>query len=472
VPTVPTIPRVGDVVKIGLGTVDNLEFGGRIVSIQHTREAARVPPFLQILCTDFLPDFDQRLVTWAWPRQSASLTILDLVAKFCQHNAAAPFTTTAVKPDLPTLEAFEVINARPSEIMRRVMTLCSGGFYVGPNRDLHAWADGAEPGYPDPAPLSLNLITLKAFAHLEDGAQARTAIVVEGPSTTAPIGIPADPTAAGLGNGIPIDDVSRFRGYTNFEARIGSQRVRVSYLSVAWDPALARDGEITADIIPTVDTWYPLTLADGGAFLQDIPAGSVAWGQIGERYCMLHHSGASNFYCYTSSTGNYAGVTMTIKAGARVTKKDAFFGVTGEASIATAASGTQPIRAQPAGCAVVGVLRQSITPAAGAWPPANVEHLISDGRLSFAGAAERAAIELENFAHVDLRCEWETDDPNARIGRHQAITLESPDALATTVVILTSEITFPVAGRAPRRHNTGGAVKRANILDILLTAKD
>jgi hypothetical protein len=486
VPDIPAQPHVGDIVRIGMGTIENLEFGGRIVNIQHQREPAEsrsdpvrsMPPFLQVMCTDYLPDLDQRLVNMSWPSQGGSTTILDVVNLFCQHNE--PFTTFGVKPDLPVIAGFEVVNGRASEVVRRIVNLSKGGFYIGPGRDLHAWANGAETGYPDPAPLKLSQLTLKSFSHLEDGSQARTVVVVEGPRTTAPFGLPASsPTtsaAAGtLDYGIPIADATMFRGQVNFEARIGSQRVRVSGVGAAIPAGLGGAGELAADIVLGGLSWIPITFTDGGAFLADLLSGPIytyAWVLIGEQYTLvMNYGGYIAVLVDADVDGYYAALHAPVTAGATVTRLAFFQSLQGETSIATAQSGPQPIRAQPAGSDVVGVVRRWPT-SYGSWPPPNVEHLIQDGRYSFAGMTERALSELADFDHVAITAEWDTDDPNARVGRQQVVLLDAPDPLSTSFTILTSEITWPVSNHAPRRHCTGGTTKHADLLDIMQTSKD
>jgi hypothetical protein len=468
-PDAPFAPHVGDVVSIGLGAASNMEFAGRVMTVQHRREPGRRKPFFNLLCHDWLGDFDARLVSYAWPKQSATTTILDLIARYCQHNAGVQFGTTAVVSNLPELAAFSVVNARPSEVMRRVTSLLDGGFYIEADRNVHAWAGTYAPGFTDPKTLDLDLFTLKAFAHTDEGSQARTMLVVEGQRTEALAGLPDTPGGF-IDIGIPVGDATPWRQTTlPVEARIGSQRVRFEgRVAPPFDPTKQHSTTIVS--VQNNGTYFSWQVADPSVLNVH---GDQAWLRMGDIYIYYGWDGQNG---YTSPTGwgtppGWGAMPQVPVVGATVTIVDYVMGVAGTSVFVGGGTTRAPIQSQPSGTEIVLVYRQGTT-RADPWPPANLEHLVSDGRYSYAGAAERADTELSNFERVDVSAQWLTDDPNARPGRRQRVALAEPDPLSDSFLILASELTFPGANLPPRRQCTGGTVKKSNILDILLTAKD
>jgi len=123
---VQAVTTVGNDVLITLAG-DPL-FGGRVLTAQTTKRHGAVPSLRSVFCADYLQVLDSEyLITYEWPPQSATLTILDLIARFANKPHGVPISTAAVAPGLPSLARLGVINERFSTLLRRIVTSFDGG---------------------------------------------------------------------------------------------------------------------------------------------------------------------------------------------------------------------------------------------------------------------------------------------------------------------------------------------------------
>ena len=478
---------VGADVLIGLGGPrENVLFGGRVLTTQTTRGPAKTPSVRSVLCADYLQAIDSEyLITYNWPAQSATLTILDLVARFFTRPGGIPLTTTAVEATLPTHAAFAVINEKFSTVLRRLVTMfpAGGGFYVDPLKTLHVWAGQAEPNTVTPAALTLPSSTLKAFAETVEGTQQRDAVLVEGRRTTAPIGLVWDPPPTGWTPGIeqnvesiPVLDASILDPSADpgvdREIRVGSMRLLCRHLTGIWNaPAgTPQTTETTAAVA------YEPNPADGSITAQ-IPVASLAfltgresgapWVLIDEQYLRLNGWAATG----GPAPGPWIGVWRRgfgamlgpIQLGAVVSNVDSLGYLRPTRRYQTAPTAYELIRNQPIDSDVVLTVRSTTGPAIH-------EHLVQDGRYGRTGATNRGVQELADFSAPLTAIDWETEDLNARPGRLQEYNFPAAPHPATAgyYMILSAEWSWPVWGKPPRIRCHAARVSAANVIDTWL----
>ena len=465
--------EVGADVAIGLGgPAENLVFGGRILTTQTTCGPARGPHKRSVMCADYLQVVDSEyLVTYDWPPQSATTTILDLVSRFVNRSGGVGIVTTAVQAGLPSHAAVAVANERFSTVMRRLVTMfpTGGGFYIDPGRVLHAWAGASEPGVTHPSMLTLDNPMLKSFAETVDNAQQRDAVIVEGLRTTAPMGTQWNPATdpAFLLSG-PVEDASILDKITDTggrdrEVRIGTQRLAVRYAEGAWStPAgTPQTAVVTADTVFPPVPGSPTIYVDSTACLT---GRSFPWVRIDEQYLMVKaYSGAGVTPAFLSVQESGWGAPIgPIKAGAVVTAIDSLGDLltTGRYDVV---GSPERIRPQPLEADVVMTARHQT-------PGLVHEQLVQDGRYSRSGATARAAQEEIDFNQALISIQFETDDLNAKPGRLQ--TYHIPDPVVTLLqgeyMILSAELSWPVWGEVPRRVCTAAEVRSASVLDTWL----
>ena len=91
--------------------------------------------------------FDARIVTYRFPAQSVRASIALLVKQFCNLDPSVPhpldFLTTAVQAGMPAIPAFDVVNQRPSTVMRTLWPPW-GAASISTGFTVHAWAGSAE----------------------------------------------------------------------------------------------------------------------------------------------------------------------------------------------------------------------------------------------------------------------------------------------------------------------------------------
>ena len=189
------------------------------------------PPWLAVQCQDAMWRFDARIVTYRFPTQSVSASIAHLVRYFCNLSPTTgsplDFSLASVQAGMPSIPAFDVVNQRPSTVMRTLMAAVSGGFYIE-GLTVHAWANSvSEPNQTDPIPLNVRLKSLHAFRLTTDATQVRKRVIVEGRRTSTLLGFPNMSQAGGNEMGLPVSDATLFAPATGptalYQARIGTQ---------------------------------------------------------------------------------------------------------------------------------------------------------------------------------------------------------------------------------------------------------
>jgi len=473
-----TYTEVGQDVVVSLGgPTSNVLFGGRVLTTQTTWMPGRTPSVRAVMCADYLQVLDSEfLITYGWPAQSATATILDLFTRFAGKDSSAVVISMAgVATNLPSHAAFVVVNEKFSTVLRRLVTMFSsgGGFYIDPLKVLHVWQGASEPNLVNPQPLTIDLPTLKGFAETVDGSQVRDVVIVEGARTSAPAGMPAGTGSPSSVQSIPVGDASIGLPEPPTEQtalRIGSQRVWMANFIGPW---LAPAGtptatDVTADvpydpgnaspyvIIPVVST----QLLDGRA-------NGAAWIKIDNQYLRVDDRPTSTTI-YVPRTG-FGSPTGPIKAGAACSTVDSIYNILRTPYYGTGPLGgavDETIRAQPIDADVVLTIRSPNTTGIH-------EHLVQDGRYTRQGATNRATQELADFSANLTSIDFETEDLNAKPGRLIAYSFDpSHPFLAETsgqFMIVTTEITWPVWGQPPRMRCHAAAVSPADITDVWLT---
>jgi hypothetical protein len=399
---------------------------------------------------------------------------------FCNLDPNVPgpldFDLDFVAADMPSIPAFDVVNQRPSTVMRTLTASVGGGFYLE-GLSLHAWANSiSEPNSTNPIPLTVGLSTLHTFRLTQDATQVRRRVLVEGRRTSTLMSLPTvDEMYAGF-IGVPMQDATIFPATTDPEvfalARLGTQWVHVRL------PISVTAGGANP---PQTKTWTAFTPGDDYLYMPGMPLTPPphAWIRIGNQYC--RYSGIAG----DPTMDNWAvGVpeppfpygffTVPIPAGEIVEWVDSIIDLEPHGLLWNQPPGVTTdgefdlIRAQPVDAPVV-TLAMAQAPIE-TWPP--LEGFVQDGRYSYAGAQARADEDLATFRDPLVSATWDTDDLNAIPGRSQVIALSSDTVnppIETTVTIIQVEISFPLPTLPPRRTCIGGSVKRSTFLDLVLT---
>lgn len=471
-----TVPTAEVVIALG-GATENPIFGGRILTTQTTKRHGAVPSLRSVMVADYLQVVDsQYLITYEWPAQSATVTILDLVARFVNTPGALHLTTSAVAANLPNHQKVSVISERFSTVLRRLTTSFpgGGGFYVDPLKGLHVWAGASEPGMTNPQPLTLANPTFKAFAETWDNSQQRDAAIVEGLRTTAPLGtVHRDGDDPKFLYSMPVVDASILDAVTDTgtrrEVRIGAQRLLVRYAEGVWSAPAGTEQATTV----TVDAPYEPNPAFenivyiGVADVAFLSGRNFPWVRINEQWLLvLNYTSPPTTPSIRVPRFGYGAQTADIKAGAVVTVVDSFGDMvtTGRYDVP---GSPEAIRPQPIDSDVVMTVR-SVTGAA------IHEQIIQDGRYSRLGAEARGTREVADFHQALIAIEFETDDLNAIPGRLQTYDLPAGPTLsrmAGDYMILTAELSWPKWGDPPRRVCYATDVLAADVTDAWLVDK-
>jgi hypothetical protein len=464
---------VGADVLIGLGgPAENAVFGGRVLTWQDTVGPARTPRVRSVMCADYLQVLDSEyLITYDWPPQSATVTILDLIARFANKPDGVPISTAGVRAGLPSHASVAVVNERFSTVLRRLVTMFpdGGGFYVDPLKVLNVWAGASEPNVVNPQPHTLTLATLKQFAQTNDNSQQRDAVIVEGLRTTAPIGLVPDPaTDPAFLLSVPVLDASILDKVTDAgarrEVRIGTQRLLVQYAEGVWtSPAgTPQTTTVTNDLpFPVGEIAYINVVST--AFLT---GRNMPWVRIDEQYLKVltfTPVGVEPIWLQVPGTG-FGALIGEIKTDAVVTAIDSFGDIVTTGRYDTLGN-PERIRPQPIDSDVVMVVRSAY------HENAVHEQIVQDGRFSRSGAEARGLQEISDFKQQLTSIAFDTEDLNAKPGRLQTYNLVDPvvSDLLGDYMILTTDLTWPVWGQPPRRHCQAADVHAANIVDTWLT---
>jgi len=474
------IPAVGDEIRIawasGPAAGVTLFYGFVLVSQADWRLGNVQRQWTSIQCQDPMWRFDARIVNYRFPAQSVTASIAFLVQWFCNDLAPAHplnFSTGFVQADMPVIPAFDVVNQRPSTVMRTLTGSVGGAFYLE-GFAVHAWANSvSEPNQTNPQPLTVELATLKSVRVTTDASQVRRRVLVEGRRTETLIPLPAVSTTLDLG--VALGDATLFDQASGALqlARIGPQWVNVQRAS---SPTSAGKNP------PQTKLHAAFTPGQTTLTLKAMPAGVVppvhGWIRVGNQY--------SRYGTFTGNTAvdgwilqitdpalPYGVFTVPIPIGETVEWVDAVM-VTLARGLSWAvpeAVGDPFMRAHPVSTPVVTLAVAQQT--AGRWPA--LEGFVQDGRYSYAGAQARADGDLAAFKDPLVSVEWETEDVNAIPGRSQVVALSSPaftPAVNTTVTILRVDLTFPLRTLPARRVCTGGIVKPSTFLDLVVTTQN
>lgn len=519
------LPKARAQIEIAMGTPSNLEFAGEIMTVQEQRVPMMAGterdyrPFIDLTCTDWLDVFDAALVTDKWPPQSATTTILDLIARYTRGGPLnVPFGTAFVEAGMASLPSIEAYNERPSTVMQRITNLIPGGragFYLDNQRQVHAWSNFDGSGtYPD----TLNELneTLKSFRRVTDGAQQRTRVFVEGVRTETLMPLPAVPfTLPYKSTGyfdVPIADGSwlpttfpfppgighNTAGWPQYLVRIGAQLIAYTEVSVFPRPASGNLPSVTLAQAFTAQPsgTYPLYTS---AFPADWPlysAGSTSNGwmgyvKMGEQMFPVMRDPTPGVNALTVGLYSTFRPQYALPVGTEITPLPAaLFRCYVLARMAEGIVGTTPsdvkyagfgryyadLKPEPVGVPVVLLdVAQSASATAGAI--ANLEggdgwheHIVQDGRFRQATAEQRALAELKDFETPTVAYEWDTTDFNAKPGRGQDIAMtDGPVEILDFATITDVEITWPAESAPPVRSCRAAKTRAIQVLDAWLT---
>jgi hypothetical protein len=471
------IPKAGDEIRIAWAPGGPPIFHGYVLVTQADWRANNLqPPWIAVQCQDAMWRFDARIVTYRFPAQSVSDSIAFLVRNFCNRaptgTSPLDFALTFVQPNMPTIPAFDVVNQRPSTVMRTLTASVDGGFYLE-GLTLHAWANSvSEPNQTNPTPLTVGLKTLHSVRRTEDATQVRRRVLVEGRRTSSLVGWPTSPVIHTLILGLPLQDA------TLFDPALGTGYGHLTRIGTQW--MVVKDPQSpTANGANPLQTKVAAAYVPGGGALR-VDAVPVAppprgWIRVGNQYSLYYS------YAGTPTTGPwdlhvpvnypYGSFTVPIPIGETVEWVDGVMeiGPRGLGWNVTLGAADPIVRAQPTDTPVVtlAIAEQ----AADIWPL--LEGFVQDGRYSYAGAQARADNDLAAFKDPLISLEWETDDLNALPGRSQVVALASDTiAIDRTVTILRVEISFPLRTLPPRRTCSGGYVKPSNFMDLVVTTQN
>lgn len=472
VPTAPAaaVPKVGQEIAVAWTPGATL-FRGYALVVQFDRRARNESPWVSVQCQDSMWRFDARIVTYRFPAQSVTESVRFLVANFCNDPAtptAVDFRVDTVQAGMPNLAAFDVINQRPSTVMRRLLTAVAGGFYID-GRDVHAWAGSlSEPAQTHPQPLTNTLESLKAFRVTHDATQLRKRVLVEGQRTQTLIPLLThDVFAVNAPIGIPLDTA------TFFDASLGVDYQHIVRIGTQWAQVQT---PVSANGQNPFQTRLVADFTPADAELQcealSTPPPFQGWIRIGNQYAAyISSSTAGSVLSLRMALPEhpYGQLTVPMATGETVEWLEC---VMEDYPLSLAWAHPSPtsgvLWAQPVGTPVV-TLAVADRPLDG-WP--QLEGFVQDGRYSYDGALDRANADLDAFSEPLVTAEWETDDLNAEPGRQQAIHLTGAsviDPLDLTLTITRVAISFPLRTERPRRRCTGGDVKQSTFLDLVLT---
>jgi len=471
VPTAPAaaVPRVGAELAVAWAPGDLL-FQGYALVVQFDRRVRNESPWVSVQCQDAMWHFDARIVLYRFPTQSISDSIAFLVRNFCNLSptTAGPldFSLAFVQPGMPSIPAFDAVNERPSTVMRTLIAAVGGGFYID-GLDVHAWAGSlTEPGQVNPQPLTNTLASLKTFRLSVDATQLRRGVIVEGRRTSTLIPLPQIDTFAASPIGIPLEDA------TFMDPALGPDHQHLARLGTQW-LQLQSPVSVQGDNPPQTHLLEAFTA--GGAELvcawADVPP--QGWIRIGNQFAAYQGTVSRDgnlILTLASSIHPYGQLTVSMAIGETVEWVDAVmedYPLSLQGALNPSPL-TGIIRSAPVDTPVV-LFARAQAPLDG-WPP--IEGFVQDGRYSYVGAQARADADLEAFRDPLETVEWETEDLNAKPGRHQVIALSGSsviDPLDRTVTITRVEISFPLRTQPPRRRCTGGDLKASTFLDLVVT---
>jgi hypothetical protein len=475
------LPRVGQEIRVTWAPGTAPLFHGYVLVTQEDWRLGNLQaPWLSVQCQDAMWRFDARIVVYKFPQQSVSQSIADLVRLFCnldpESAGALDFSTAFVQPGMPIIPAVEVMNERPSTVLRTLTAAVGGGFYIE-GLNVHAWAGSvSEPGQADPVPLTVGLKSLKSFRLTTDATQVRRRVLVEGRRTSTLIGWPESIASHTNMMGIPLSDASMFDltlpSNSPQLTRTGAAWLRMTYPNTAGSAAPnALQTKVAVAYAPTQQELHVEAVPVAPA-----PSGWIrVGGQIGRYNAITGNplTGVFQLHIIEESFLPYGHFTSPMKIGETVEWVD---GVMGMLQAKYGPWDSNLTWAETAFAQVVGapvVTLGTAQMALDGWPP--LEGFVQDGRYSYAGAQARAAADLDAFKDPLKSVEWVTEDVTALPGRSQVIALESATIdppIKLTVTILSVDLSFPLRTLAPRRACAGGILKPSTFLDLVVTTQN
>jgi hypothetical protein len=465
-------PSAGQSITVGLGDSGNVIFGGQITTLRYVRESSGHSPRFDVVCTDWTPLFNRRLITRDFSGESATD-----IAEAIVEEYTSGFTTSGIQQALATIDEFICINETPMGALVRLGNLLGGGAYVDAAKRVHLWDSTGPSSYYTPSPpatLTNSLDTLKVLTPEYEYGQLRTRVIVEGASGQTLVAIPAGADTQSYG--IPLDGV-----WINFNpTAAASNYVRVGLTVATYDEAfplsVQRVAYLDADAAPG-DTSITIRSAGPGSTLVAAPS----WLHDGDGHYFYIGSVVAGPPITTGGTpaSGYGSIPIDLPLDAPLYELAHISNVSPVAAI------TEDI---PVGTTVV--VRSQVDDSAAQTAIAAIEggdgiheHFVSDGELSYSGCVERANAELDAFSAALLRADWVTQDMQAMPGAEQVINMSSPSALSATLMIDSVSVTFPVdltriatsptttcsSDLFPLRVCQGSTVKLANVLDAIGT---
>ena len=482
------VPKCGDEVIVSTAPAGGTLFHGFVLTVQDDwRLNLLQPPWTSFQCVDPMWRFDARMVSYQFPAQSVSQSIYELIYYFCNQTPPAvhplDFSAVHVAAGMPSIPAFDVVNQRPSTVMRTLTQAVGGGFYIA-GLNVHAWANSvSEPGQINPSdliPFNPHLLT---FRRTTDATQLRRRALVEGRRSNTLIAIPptVDQSVATRTIGVPIQDASFFPAgapTVPHLVRIGTQ------WAIVKEPVRVTAAGANP---PQTTTNRALAVGDGAIFLKAMPGvvpPARGWIRVGNQYAAytaVNGSPTVNDWYLTLPFGvPYGLLTVPIAIGETVEWVDAVMSVEPHGLMWNAAgstvitTGDPNTRAQPINTPIVLLVVAEVPFYDGdgrAWP--QLEGFVQDGRYNYPGAQARAESEITAFLNPVVTYDWETTDPYALPGRSQAIALLGSQfpggGVIATTTILSVDLTFQLRTLPPRRRCIGGNVEASKFMDLVLT---
>ncbi len=206
-------PVENDEVIIALGIPSNVIFAGRITTIEQVREGGTAIAW-HCSAIDYTRDLDSLLVHEHFPQQSATTTVLALLATY-----APGFVASHVSSGLPTIEAIDFTWEAMSRALTRIAKLIGGYWYVDYSRGLHFFLSETT-DMPDPITDAVGTVR-PDLERTVDVTQLRTRVIVEGGGSNAATAV--DPGATQL----PVEDPVWYSSSGGL-LKIGTQRVSYS----------------------------------------------------------------------------------------------------------------------------------------------------------------------------------------------------------------------------------------------------
>ena len=480
------VPKCGDEIIISAIPTGGQLFHGFVLTAQDDwRLNMLQPPWTSFQCVDPMWRFDARMVTFQFPAGSVTNAIADLVRYFCNNSPTFPhpldFSLAYVTPGMPSIPAYDVVNQRPSTVLRTLTQLVNGGFYID-GLNVHAWANSvSEPGQTNPAeliPMNPHLIT---FSRSIDATQLRRRMLVEGKRTSTLTAIPQVSAADARGLGVPLQDASFFPAgapTTPHLIRWGTQ------WAIAKGPV-----RVTVDGAnpPQTALSQAFVVGSNSLFLKAMPVAPPAagWVRVGNQYARYTSiagtpSAGEWQIILAPASAPYGRLTVPIPVDETVEWTDAILsiephGLLWDVNGSTVITvGDPTLRAQPIDTPVVVLYEREVPFHDGdgrAWP--QLEGFAQDGRYSYPGAQARGDSELQAFINTSGTYTWETTDPYALPGRQQAISLLGSQfpggGIVAGCTILSVDISFPLRTLPPRRHCVGGNVEASTFMDLVVT---